>query len=144
ALHSYALAGHGPGHTLELVDRFVHSLGDGAMATAVYATLDTTTGTLRFASAGHLPPIVFGGGEARVVEVPPAPPLGAFPYGPCPEHGLILERGETIVLYTDGLVERPRIPLNDGIDRLREIVRHADSVEDACVLAVDRLVPPEG
>jgi serine phosphatase RsbU (regulator of sigma subunit) len=58
ALHSYAIEGHGPGRTLELVDRFMQSIAEHAMATVAYAILDPDSGTLRFSSAGHLPPIV--------------------------------------------------------------------------------------
>jgi anti-sigma regulatory factor (Ser/Thr protein kinase)/putative methionine-R-sulfoxide reductase with GAF domain len=144
ALHSYAIQGNGPGRTLELVDRYMQGAAEGAMATAAYAVLDTSTQTVRFANAGHLPPIVTGPDTARLLEVPPAPPLGAMPYGSCPEHELTLGREETIVLYTDGLVERPGIPLDDGIDRLLEVIRTSTSVDDACVLAVDQLVPVEG
>ena len=84
ALHSYAIEGHGPGRTLELVDRFVQSLNESAMATAAYAVFDTYTSELQYATAGHLPPLVISGSDARVLEVTPAPPLGAFPYGRCP------------------------------------------------------------
>jgi anti-sigma regulatory factor (Ser/Thr protein kinase)/putative methionine-R-sulfoxide reductase with GAF domain len=144
ALRSYAIEGGGPGRTLERVDRFVHSIGDSAMATAAYGELDSATGRLRYATAGHLPPIIVREGQARVFEVPPAPPLGATLYARAPEHELVLERDEMIVLYTDGLVERPRVPLNEGIDRLMRIVETAESVEEACVRAVDAMVPSEG
>src|ERR1700758_633671 len=58
ALHAYAAEGHGPARTLELVDRFIHAMAEPAMATAAYAVLDTDTGLLTLASAGHLPPIL--------------------------------------------------------------------------------------
>ena len=74
----------------------------------------------------------------------PAPPLGAFPYGSCPEHELSLHHGDMLVLYTDGLVERPRVPLNDGIERLLKVLRSARSVEEACVRAFDAMLPAEG
>jgi anti-sigma regulatory factor (Ser/Thr protein kinase) len=144
ALHSYALEGHGPGRTLELVDRFVQSMGDYAMATAAYAIFDPETSRLRIAAAGHLPPIVLSDGEASVIDLVPGAPLGGFPYGSCPEQSLLLKAGDTIVLYTDGLVERRGIPLSDSIDRLAEILRSADSAEQACRVAVSELSPPEG
>jgi anti-sigma regulatory factor (Ser/Thr protein kinase) len=144
ALHAYAIEGHGPARTLELVDRFVQAMPDYAMATAAYAVLDPETGTVRLASAGHLPPIVVGSGRARVFEVAPAAPLGAFPYGSCEEHELSLATGETLMFYTDGLVERPKIPLTNSINELLEVVRAASSAEEACQLAVEQLVPVEG
>jgi anti-sigma regulatory factor (Ser/Thr protein kinase)/putative methionine-R-sulfoxide reductase with GAF domain len=144
ALHSYAIEGHGPGRTLELVDRFVQSLSEPAMATAAYAVFDTYTSRICYATAGHLPPIVISGAEARALEVTPAPPLGAFPYGRCPEYDLDLAGGEMLFLYTDGLVERRAIPLNQGIEALASAVAGARTPEAACVLAMAELVPDGG
>ena len=144
ALHSYAIESHGPGRTLELVDRFVQSLSEPAMATAAYAVFDTYTSKISYATAGHLPPIAISGADSRVLEVTPAPPLGAFPYARCPEHELELESGEMLFLYTDGLVERRGTPLNVGIDALLEAVRDGRSPEEACTLALSALVPRDG
>jgi serine phosphatase RsbU (regulator of sigma subunit)/anti-sigma regulatory factor (Ser/Thr protein kinase) len=144
ALHSYAIESHGPGRTLELVDRFVHSLNEPAMATAAYAVFDTYSSKVSYATAGHLPPIVVAGPDTRMLEVTPAPPLGAFPYGRCPEHELELGSGEILFLYTDGLVERRGVPLNIGIDRLAEAVGEARTPEEACAQAVAALVPQDG
>ena len=144
ALHSYAIEGHGPGRTLELVDRFVQSLNESAMATAAYAVFDTYTSELQYATAGHLPPLVISGSGARVLEVTPAPPLGAFPYGRCPEHELSLGSSEMLLLYTDGLVERRGVALSTGIEALASAVRGGQTPEDACAFAVAELVPPDG
>jgi anti-sigma regulatory factor (Ser/Thr protein kinase)/putative methionine-R-sulfoxide reductase with GAF domain len=141
ALHSYAIENHGPARTLELVDRYVQAMPDYTMATAAYAVLDPATGRLRVASAGHLPPIVVGAGGAEVVDLAPAAPLGAFPYGSCCERELSLGTGETLVFYTDGLVERPGVPLNNSIEELRRTVCDATSAEEVCRLAVDNLLP---
>src|SRR3989440_1477647 len=101
ALHAYAIEDHGPARTLELVDRFVQAMPGYAMATAAYAVIDPEDGSLRLASAGHLPPIIIGHGSARVVEHEPAAPLGAFPYGRCRECETSLQAGEILVFYTD-------------------------------------------
>ena len=144
ALHSYAIEGHGPGRTLELVDRFVQALNQPAMATAAYAVFDPYTTTVQYAAAGHLPPVVITPSGTRVIEVMPAPPLGAFPYGRCAEHEFALERGDILFFYTDGLVERRGIPLSDGIEALASSVAGAVSPEEACLAAVADLVPLEG
>jgi anti-sigma regulatory factor (Ser/Thr protein kinase)/putative methionine-R-sulfoxide reductase with GAF domain len=141
ALHSYAIEDHGPARTLELVDRFVQAMPDYTMATAAYAVLDPETGILRVSSAGHLPPIVVGNGAARVIDIAPAAPLGSFPYGRCQEHELSLNTGETLVLYTDGLIERPGIPLTTSIEELRRIVSEGSTAEEVCAIAVETLVP---
>jgi GAF domain-containing protein len=121
ALHSYAVEGHGPSRVLELVDRFVQSMGEYAMATAAYAVFDPETARVRLATAGHLPPIVVSGTGSRIIEVTPGAPLGGFPYGTCPEHELSLFSGEIMVMYTDGLVERRGVPLS--VDQRRDLRR---------------------
>ncbi len=143
ALHSYATEGHGPGRTLELVDRFVQGLGDYAMATAAYAVFDPETGDLCLATAGHLPPVVVSGDEVRLLEVPPAVPLGAFPYGTFAQHEFHLDRGEILVLYTDGLVEQPGEALTDGIGKLETALRGVKTADEACRRALAELLPSE-
>jgi anti-sigma regulatory factor (Ser/Thr protein kinase)/putative methionine-R-sulfoxide reductase with GAF domain len=144
ALYSYATEGHGPGRTLELVDRFMQGRGEAAMATAAYGVFDPDSGGLCFATAGHLPPIILAGDDARLLEVPPAVPLGAFPYGSFAEHTVALDRGETLVLYTDGLVERPGEPLNESIEALQRRLQGSTSAEDACRRALRHLDSADG
>jgi anti-sigma regulatory factor (Ser/Thr protein kinase) len=144
ALRAYALEGHSPGRTLELLDRFAHTMGDGAMATTAYGTFDPVTGTLTYASAGHPPPVVIGADGTRVMELIPAPPIGAFPFSTWPEQEILLAADEILLLYTDGLVERRGDSVMSGIDHLCELIERADSPEEACLIAVDGLVPPEG
>jgi anti-sigma regulatory factor (Ser/Thr protein kinase)/putative methionine-R-sulfoxide reductase with GAF domain len=144
ALHAYAEEGHGPSLTLELVDRFVQSLGEYAMATASYAIFDPETSRLRIATAGHPPPIVISERGARVLEVTPGAPLGGFPYGTCPEQEFSLETGEIVFLYTDGLVERRGIPLTESIEKLAFALTSARSAERACQVAINEMVPEEG
>jgi anti-sigma regulatory factor (Ser/Thr protein kinase)/putative methionine-R-sulfoxide reductase with GAF domain len=144
ALHSYALEAGGPGRTLELVDRFVHTIGENAMATAAYGVLDPATGRMRLATAGHLPPLLIANGRTSVIEITPAAPLGAFPYSSYGERELVLGEGDMLMLFTDGLVERRGESVNNGIDELLRAVRGARSAEDACANAFAALVPPEG
>jgi anti-sigma regulatory factor (Ser/Thr protein kinase)/putative methionine-R-sulfoxide reductase with GAF domain len=145
ALHAYALDGNGPARTLELVDRFAVSLDRDAMATAAIALVDGEAGVVRYASAGHLPPVFISpDGKGRIVEVPLAPPLGAFGFKHCSEHELPFASGETLLLYTDGLVERPRVPLRHSLNELVVAVEGARSPEEACLLGMDRLMPHRG
>jgi serine phosphatase RsbU (regulator of sigma subunit)/anti-sigma regulatory factor (Ser/Thr protein kinase) len=144
ALHSYALEGTGPGRVLDLVDRFVRSTGEDAMATAAYGVLDPETGVLRFATAGHLPPILISGGDAKLIEITPAAPLGAFAYTGYLERELPLADGDVLLLYTDGLVERRGDGLSPGTDMLLRVVGDTGSAKDACERAMAGVVPPEG
>ena len=144
ALHAYALQDYGPARTMELVDRYVQSMPDYAMATAAYAVLEPDTGEVQIASAGHLPPLIVSAEGGRVVDVTPSAPLGAFSYGRVHEQELLLAPGETLVFYTDGLVERPGTPLTESIDELLAVVQGAGSVDELCRRAVDEMVPHEG
>src|SRR5207302_3074427 len=127
ALHSYALQGTAPGRVLELVDRFVRATGEEAMATAAYGVFDAETGVLTFATAAHVPPILISGGEAQSIEITPAAPLGAFPYGSYVERELRLAEGDVLLLYTDGLVERRGAGLGPGTDLLQRVGSQAGS-----------------
>lgn len=144
ALHAYAQEGHGPSLTLELVDRFVQSMGEYAMATAAYAVFDPESSRLRIATAGHPPPIIISDREARTLDLTPGAPLGGFPYGTCPEAEFSLEMGETLVLYTDGLVERRGIALTETIEQLASALARARTPERACQISVNEMVPEEG
>jgi anti-sigma regulatory factor (Ser/Thr protein kinase) len=77
------------------------------------------------------------------MELPPAPPLGVIPFVKRDEHLMTLAPGEILVLYTDGLVERRGIPIDESIQQLVSILHSAGTPEEACQLAVD-LVPVEG
>jgi anti-sigma regulatory factor (Ser/Thr protein kinase)/putative methionine-R-sulfoxide reductase with GAF domain len=145
ALRAYAVDDHSPARTLELVDRFAVNLDEQAMATAIYAVVDSDEGVACIASAGHLPPVLLSAeGEPRVLEIPLAPPLGAFRYKQCPQYQVSIAPGETLLLYTDGLIERRGVPLPHSIGELVRAVRGAKTPEDACLTAMDRLVPQRG
>ncbi len=144
AMHAYAMAGHGPGRALEMVDRFVRGIEVSAMATAAYGVFDPESGVLRLASAGHLPPVIVGGADPRIVEVEPAVPIGAYAYTRYDEQELVLEEDEIFVLYTDGLVERPGEDLDLGIAGLLDLLRDARTPESVCVRALANLVPFDG
>jgi len=69
--------------------------------TAGYGVIDTATMHVRYAGAGHPPPMVVGAGEARAIETD-GPLLGVFPGVEFEETEFTLEAGETLVLYSDG------------------------------------------
>jgi serine/threonine-protein kinase RsbW len=100
------------------------------MATALFATLDPGTGQLRIASAGHLPPLLVCGDRAEFLPVRPSRMLGA-PAGPSPaeEWAGVLQRGETLVLFTDGLVESRTADLDAGLERLLAVARQSSGAD---------------
>jgi serine/threonine-protein kinase RsbW len=107
-----------PAALLERLDDFVSRLRGGAMTTMAYAELEVATGELRYACAGHPPPLaVSAGGEPRFLWGGRSGPLG-IDMRPRPEEGDRLEPGDTLVLYTDGLIERKGESLAVGLERL--------------------------
>ncbi|WP_241038364.1 SpoIIE family protein phosphatase [Blastococcus litoris] len=105
-----------------VIDRLQASwslLGLQRMATALFATLDPTTGQLRIASAGHLPPLLIAGGHAEFLPVAPSRMLGAPPApAPAVEWAGVLPAGATLVFFTDGLVESRSADIDEGLAHL--------------------------
>jgi serine phosphatase RsbU (regulator of sigma subunit)/anti-sigma regulatory factor (Ser/Thr protein kinase) len=144
-LRAYALDGHPPGEALGRLDRLLQTIRGQGMATAAFAVIDTETGTLRCATAGHPPPVVVSAaGEARLMAIRTAPPLGAFPYVTYEEVELALRPDEKLLLYTDGLVERRRESLQTGLERLRVAAGATTSAEALCRAVSTALAPEEG
>ena len=110
-----------PSVVLERTDAFAQELERRGMATMLYAVLDPEAGTLRFASAGHPPPLILTpAGEAIFAEGRPGSPLGTVTFPSYEESVVALEPGSVVLLYTDGLVERPTVPLSEGLEALAE------------------------
>jgi GAF domain-containing protein/anti-sigma regulatory factor (Ser/Thr protein kinase) len=144
-LRAYALEGQPPGETLKRLDRLLQSIRGRGMATAAYALFSLESGTLRIASAGHPPPVIVSAtGEARLLEIVAAPPLGTLPYPSHQEHEAQLAPGETIVMYTDGIIERRGEALTIGLERLRAAASVVTSAEGLCQRIMDELVPALG
>jgi serine phosphatase RsbU (regulator of sigma subunit) len=114
-----ALEGHGPGALLGRLADSSHVLLDLELATLLVASYSPSTRTLTVASAGHPPPLLGPVGERPFyVEVPPGPPIGSLP-GAYDEVAVPVPSGSTLVLYTDGLVERRGQGLDEGLEALR-------------------------
>jgi serine phosphatase RsbU (regulator of sigma subunit) len=132
-----------PADVLGLLDAAVRTLRIPALATLVVARVEQTheerdagVTRLRWSSAGHPPPMVVDAdGTVRVLDEPrPGLLLGIDPDRPRVDHVTTLEPGATVVLYTDGLVERRDRPLRTGLDDLRAALgRHAGlALDDLC------------
>ncbi|GIE77525.1 hypothetical protein Aph02nite_34750 [Actinoplanes philippinensis] len=127
ALRAMALTDPAPPSVLAGLDRLVGSLGaesrnEEIFVTVVYGVLDPSDGSITLASAGHPPPVLRRagrGGEpatAELVKVPPGAPLGLG--GRWQTGSVRLEPGDTILMFSDGVVERRDRPLNAGLDAL--------------------------
>ncbi|HEV2873548.1 MAG TPA: SpoIIE family protein phosphatase [Thermoleophilaceae bacterium] len=141
AARAYALEGHSPPAVLDRLDRLVRSLPGAQMATLLYMVVDSDLRTVRFASAGHVPPLVVGpDADARFLEGAPNPPLGVFDSSGHEELTVELEPGSTIVLYTDGLVEERGVSIDAGLEALRRAARNPGDPEDLCDHLVDTML----
>jgi anti-sigma regulatory factor (Ser/Thr protein kinase) len=121
ALRAYALEGLRPSLVLERMNGFARELEGAPMATLLYAMIDPEEGRVRLASAGHPPPLVIEpSGKAHYAEGPAGSPLGVVPFPSYEESVVALAPGSMLLLYTDGLVERPDSSLDEGLEWLRE------------------------
>jgi integral membrane sensor domain MASE1/anti-sigma regulatory factor (Ser/Thr protein kinase)/GAF domain-containing protein len=151
-----------PAQVIDGLDLFVEQLPSAAMATLAYAELDLETGTIVYACAGHPPPLLVPpSGEPRLLWEGRSPPLGSSFIRDRRDAVDQLESGDTIVLYTDGLIESRTEGIASGLDALVSAAREkqgsppselierilgallADKTQedDVCVLAVARSVP---
>jgi PAS domain S-box-containing protein len=136
-----------PGAALASVDRFADRLPDAQCTTAFCAVLDPSTGELVYSSAGHTPPIVVeADGTKRTLRGGRSIPLGVRVDRPRPEARVTLPARATLLLYTDGLVERRRQPLEHGIDRAAEVVKNggASTLEELATDLMSGLAPVDG
>jgi serine phosphatase RsbU (regulator of sigma subunit) len=131
ALRAYAMEGHSPATALRLVHELLRRSSTALFATAVVAEITPGSGTLRWASAGHPPPLVHEpSGQVRYLEKPHAPMLGIHINSgdtAIPEHECQLTPGSTVALYTDGLIERRSSDLDAGLERLADAVSSCGS-----------------
>jgi GAF domain-containing protein len=152
AARGLAFAGHEPANLLADLSALAAQNGLDSFATAAYGRLDPATGGGSWALAGHVPPLLVPAeGPHRYVDMPTSPPLGAETMArrhqtsrgternadDRPDHRVVLGPGDTLVLYTDGLVERRNESLDEGLARLESTV--TGPVRDAAELA-DRIV----
>jgi hypothetical protein len=119
ATRSEALRSAGPVAALTGLDRFAGYLDGRPLATVVYAVLDLESGALRYALAGHPPPLLIrADGSTELLEEGRSPLLGVAPVEARAEGSAFLAAGDTLILYTDGLVERPDSSIDDGLAAL--------------------------
>lgn len=139
-LRAYALLGGGPAEVLEQTDYKMHHFGMDAMTTMLCAVSAPPYETFEIADAGHPACVLAAPGEdASLVAVETDPPLGSFPGVRRTSVSVDLPLGAVLLLYTDGLVESRHIPVSEGMERLRAVVR-ADHPEIVCRTAMLRMV----
>ena len=153
ALRGLAATGAGPADLLRHLNYASCYLTEGIAGTVICGRYDPETRVLRWARAGHLPPVLVRDGRAETLPLPGGVLLGLDPDAEYEEAVLPMRSGDTLLLFTDGLVERRADSISDA---LREFTRaavpagpdaaaHADRIlaaaasdtgDDACLVAV--------
>jgi serine phosphatase RsbU (regulator of sigma subunit) len=141
ATRAEALRSSSPAEALTGLDRFASYLDGRPLATVAFAVLELATGELRYAVAGHPPPLLLrADGTTELLEGGRSPLLGVAPLVPRAEASATVRRGDTLVLYTDGLVERPDKPIDAGLAglaaRAHELPRDVAMLGEALLAAV--------
>ncbi|MBC2874154.1 MULTISPECIES: SpoIIE family protein phosphatase [Streptomyces] len=134
-LRAYAAEGHSPGTVMARASAFLHELDTDRFATCSYAEADLATGSVQLVRAGHIDPLLrHADGTSRRLPV-----AGGLPLGLSAEFGRLdypvttveIEPGETLMMFTDGLVEQPGSDLDEGIRLLAGLVQEGpDDLHD--------------
>jgi serine phosphatase RsbU (regulator of sigma subunit)/PAS domain-containing protein len=153
ALRGLAATGAGPAQLLGWLNLVAHHLTDHIFATAVCALYDPDTRVMRWARAGHPPPVLVHEGRATALPLLRGVLLGAVSEAAYEEGELALGTDDTLLFYTDGLIERRDSDLDECLDwmlstssghfesledHLDHLLHrsHADTDDDTCVVGV--------
>jgi len=153
ALRGLAVTGAGPGQLLSWLNIVAHHLTGGVTATAVCGIYDPRRRVLRWARAGHLPPVLVRDADAGPLPLIKGILLGAVPEATFEEDEVQLEVHDTLLMYTDGLIERrdrsvevslrqllsaartTSGTLDQQLDRLLTYSR-SDTDDDTCIVGI--------
>jgi PAS domain-containing protein len=153
SLRGLAITGAGPGALLDWLNRAASHFTDGVLGTAICGLYDPSDRSLRWARAGHLPPILVRDGRAEELPLPEGLLLGADPDARYTEEVAALRLGDTLLMFTDGLIERRDEPIDEAVATLLRVASrpvgdigsYADHLlaeaasntgDDACLVAV--------
>ncbi|MFJ3636567.1 PP2C family protein-serine/threonine phosphatase [Streptomyces sp. NPDC090112] len=134
ALSAASRVADGPAQALEVLGLYARSVEGAENTTAVETCIDWDTHTITYSSAGHLPPaLLHSDGTVDFLDEATDPPLGARPeHVPRPQASLTFSEGDTLVLYTDGLIERRSEDIDTGLARLADSLgRHRTADPEA-------------
>jgi serine phosphatase RsbU (regulator of sigma subunit) len=153
SLRGLAATGAGPADLLRHLNYAACHLTEGIAGTVVCGRYDPETRVLRWARAGHLPPVLVRDGAAEMLPLPSGVLLGLDPDAEYEEATLAMRDGDTLLLFTDGLIERRADSISDALREFTaaavpagaDAAAHADRIlasaisdtgDDACLVAV--------
>ena len=134
ALRAYAADGHRPAAVVERLNRLLSRTDPEFMGTCCYLQFSPDSNSVTLVGAGHPPPLLISAdGKRRLVELDANLPLGVHETAKYAASTLTLAPGETLVLYTDGLVESRTLSLDVGLRRLAATPASATDVGLECL-----------
>jgi serine phosphatase RsbU (regulator of sigma subunit) len=153
ALRGLAVTGAEPAELLAKLNCAACLFAEGLTGTVVCARYSPGSRVLTWARAGHLPPVLVREGQATVQPLPAGMLLGVEAGAQYEQLSLRLERGDTLLLFTDGLIERRAGSISDGLAEFAaaavpadpDVASHvsrildraaSDTGDDACLMAV--------
>ncbi|WP_063798048.1 PP2C family protein-serine/threonine phosphatase, partial [Streptomyces sp. 150FB] len=149
SLRAYAvMEGEDPVAVLSDLELLLRLTEPARTATALFAYTEPGRRTMLLAGAGHAPPLIVGDRRTEFVETTLSAPLGMLTCWEAPSVELAAERGETVLLYTDGLLRRTGDPMDRASARLHAAAAGVPKAlrDDPGAIAdhVLRTVLPEG
>ncbi|MCX4853269.1 SpoIIE family protein phosphatase [Streptomyces canus] len=153
ALRGLAVTGAGPGQLLSWLNMVAHHLTGAVTATAVCGLYDPEHHTLRWARAGHLPPVLVRSSDAAPLPLVKGLLLGAVPEATYEEHEVQLAVDDTLLMYTDGLIERRDRSVEESLAQFLTVARavpptldqqldrllthsRSDTDDDTCIVGI--------
>jgi GAF domain-containing protein/anti-sigma regulatory factor (Ser/Thr protein kinase) len=120
AIRAYAVSGQTPTEVLTSLDHLFDTLIEDRVVTAVVGTITPSTGRVVLSNAGHPPPLVVrADGSAMFCPMQRTLLIAAGLTGaPRPRDELVLDRGDSLIMYSDGLIERRGELITHGMERL--------------------------
>ncbi|WP_329175841.1 PP2C family protein-serine/threonine phosphatase [Streptomyces sp. NBC_01477] len=148
ALSAAARVTGGPAEALDALGLYARSVEGAESTTVVKAFIDWADRSITYSNAGHLPAaLLHTDGSVEFLDRATDPPLGARPHHqPRPQATVGFDTGATLVLYTDGLVERRGEDIDVGLTRLATTLasRPASDPETMADALLSELIPPTG
>ena len=120
AIRAYAVSGQSPNEVLSSLDSLFNALVEDRVVTAVVGTITPSTGHVVLSNAGHPPPLVVrADGTSSFCRLQHSLLIAAGLSGaPRPPDELVLDHGDSLVMYSDGLIERRGELITNGMERL--------------------------
>jgi phosphoserine phosphatase RsbU/P len=123
ALRAYVLENAEPAAALRLLDRKIQYFEPGAMATVLYGIYTPGTGEFTISLAGQVPPVLAAPGRRAVpLAIRPDPPIGCADDRPRRSVTVLIPPGSLLCCFTDGLVERGGLVIDEGIGRVAAVL----------------------